>query len=939
MTDRLLSDRLTLAQRPVLAARFSDIRWLDGVSLLAAEPRRLDRAAALQQARQMPPLLCHLPTVLRRLRCERFPAFDLLELFAFVRPASFCLPTARGLGEAMGLAVPPETEGGELLLLRQAAGALLRELSTVAKQRRRLLGLAHYLDRAGWSWGQDVLLALTGGTGAAQKDAARMTVPGIAAPGAAVPGIAVWEDLPEWSETAPEPQGDSWAVDPAEIRQTLGEMLRDGAEQRPQQMDYATSLAPAFAPRLEPGAPNLVLAEAGTGVGKTLGYLTPASLWARKNKAPVWISTYTRHLQHQIDQELDRFYPNAAVKSGKVVIRKGRENYLCLLNLAETAGNAGQAQTAIAAGLMARWTMATRDGDMIGGDLPGWLPDLLGTGRVQGLADRRGECIYAACPHYSRCFIERSVRRARKAEIVIANHALVMIQAALGADDRQLPTRYVFDEGHHLFSAIDGAFAAHLTGQETLDLRRWLLGAEGGRSSRARGLKRRIEDLILDDATAIELMQQVIQVARILASEGWHQRLIDGHPSGPVEAYLGAVRRQILARAPNDGAGYSLETATLPLDDRVAEAAEDLDRGLLDLQRPLRDLAGRLAKQLDDAADTLETSQRLRIEALSRGLARRAEMELGAWRSMLASLRGGASEDFVDWFALDRSEGREFDVGHYRHWLDPTKPFAEVVAKPAHGIVTTSATLTDGSGTAESWAAAELRTGAVHLPMPAVRVRVASPFDYATQTRVFIVNDLGRNDLEQLAAAYRSLFLAAGGGGLGLFTAIARLREVHRRIAPALEQAGIDLLAQHVDAMENSTLIDIFRGEVDACLLGTDAVRDGVDVPGRALRLIVFDRVPWPRPDLLHKARKAHFGGATYDDQLTRLKLKQAFGRLVRRADDHGVFVLLDKAMPSRLLTAFPEGVAIERLGLAEAVRRTRDFLSGAPVDLSGSNG
>jgi ATP-dependent DNA helicase DinG len=916
MTSRL-TDR-PLGRRPILQAGFSDIRWLDGDDLLPGRVQHLDRAAAIREARGQPPLVCHLPTILRRLRCERFPAFDLLELFAFVRPASFCLPTPRGLIEALEL-----TQGStdrrdavtDLLALRRAAKALLDELATMTKQRRRLLGLAHYLARADWAWAPDVLAALSGQVA-------------LGGPATANPGIAVWEDLPEWSETAPEPQADSFPVDAAEIREALGGVLRDGAEQRPQQMDYATSLAPAFAPRLEPDSPNLVLAEAGTGVGKTLGYLTPASLWSRKNKAPVWISTYTRHLQHQIDQELDRFYANPALKAGKVVIRKGRENYVCLLNLAEIAGNATQPQTAIAAGLMARWVMATRDGDMIGGDLPGWLPDLLGIGRVQAMADRRGECIYAACPHYSRCFIERSVRRARKAEIVIANHALVMIQAALGADDRQIPTRYVFDEGHHLFSAIDSAFAAHLTGQETLDLRRWLLGAEGGRASRARGLKRRIEDLILDDKTAIELMQQVIHAARILASEGWHQRLIDAQPMGPVEKYLAAVRRQVLAHAPSDGAGYSLEAATQPLDDRVAEAARELDQALLELQRPLRDLAARLAKQLDDAADTLESAQRLRIEALSRGLARRAEMEIGAWRSMLASLQGGASDDFVDWFALDRSDGRELDVGHYRHWLDPTKPFAEVVAKPAHGIVITSATLTDGSGTADSWAAAELRTGAVHLPMPAIRARVASPFDYAAQTRVFIVNDLGRNDLDQLAAAYRSLFLAAGGGALGLFTAISRLREVHRRIAPAMEQAGLDLLAQHVDAMENSTLIDIFRGEIDACLLGTDAVRDGVDVPGRALRLIVFDRVPWPRPDLLHKARKSTFGGAAYDDQLTRLKLKQAFGRLVRRADDHGVFVLLDKAMPSRLLTAFPSGVTVERLGLAEVVKRTSAFLS-----------
>jgi ATP-dependent DNA helicase DinG len=108
-------------------------------------------------------------------------------------------------------------------------------------------------------------------------------------------------------------------------------------------------------------------------------------------------------------------------------------------------------------------------------------------------------------------------------------------------------------------------------------------------------------------------------------------------------------------------------------------------------------------------------------------------------------------------------------------------------------------------------------------------------------------------------------------------------------------------------------------------------VRDGVDVPGRALRLIVFDRVPWARPDIRHRARREAFGGRTYDDMLARLKLKQAFGRLIRRGDDHGVFVLLDPMMPSRLLSAFPEGVEARRFGLAEAVADTRAFLSEVP--------
>ena len=105
-------------------------------------------------------------------------------------------------------------------------------------------------------------------------------------------------------------------------------------------------------------------------------------------------------------------------------------------------------------------------------------------------------------------------------------------------------------------------------------------------------------------------------------------------------------------------------------------------------------------------------------------------------------------------------------------------------------------------------------------------------------------------------------------------------------------------------------------------------MRDGVDVPGQSLRLIVFDRVPWPRPDILHKARKRCFGGARYDDMLTRLKLKQAYGRLVRRADDKGVFVMLDSALPSRLLGAFPPEAPVARVGLAEAIAETRQFLS-----------
>ena len=170
-----------------------------------------------------------------------------------------------------------------------------------------------------------------------------------------------------------------------------------------------------------------------------------------------------------------------------------------------------------------------------------------------------------------------------------------------------------------------------------------------------------------------------------------------------------------------------------------------------------------------------------------------------------------------------------------------------------------------------------------------------------------------------------------GGGALGLFTAISRLQLVHAQIAPELEAAGLPLYAQHVDPMDNATLVDIFRTEEASCLLGTDAMRDGVDVPGRALRLVVFEKVPWPRPDILHRERRIHLSGGdpkTYDDRVARLRLRQAFGRLIRRASDRGVFVLLDRQTPGRLLSAFPAGVVVRRVGLAQAVSETRDFLA-----------
>ena len=930
---------LPLPRAPVLVVAPRHAVWLDEDGVLA----RLSHQAARERlaAAGPAPYVCHAKAIVRRLGLSGLMALDVLELFAFVHPARLTVPTVRGLARTLGLPMPETTED-EAATLQEAAGRLLSALAAPGLARaEEAAAIARVMVRAGWPWGDAAAAALEAG-GHRAAGSGRDHDPG---------PLAVWTRLKEWQESAPPPAPGHDAVAPAAARKRLAHLLGDGAEPRPEQADYASAACSAFDPIEEAEQPHVVLAEAGTGVGKTLGYIAPASLWAERNEGTVWLSTYTRNLQRQIDQELDRLYPTPEAKAEKVVLRKGRENYFCLLNMEEAVGRSALVPSErIALGLMARWASATRDGDMTGGDLPAWLADLLGFGRTLGLADRRGECIHSACTHYRRCFIEKSQRKARRADMVIANHALLMVQAARAAfgtgEERGVPTRYVIDEGHHLFDAADSAFSAHLTGSEARELRRWLLGPETrGRSGagRARGLASRIGDLTEGKQAASEALEAALTAARALPGNDWHQRLAAGSAQGPCERFLALVRDQVLARAREPQSGYSLEAPVDPLIPGLAEAAATLEQALADIARPLGHLAAALAALLDHEAESLETAERQRIEAVVRGIERRVGEQLGAWQSMLGDLRSvpvnddelaqdeGRSADptgFVDWFQVSRIDGRDVDVGMHRHYVDPTIAFSEFVTGRAHGALITSATLRDGTGDEEQdWAAAEAATGGRHLKAPAIRAALPSPFDYGAQTRVLVVTDVRRGVPDQVAAAYRALFTAAGGGALGLFTAIARLRAVHERIAGPLDEAGMMLWAQHVDPLDTTTLVDIFRAETDACLLGTDAVRDGIDVPGKSLRLIVFDRVPWPRPDILHKARRQVFGAGRYDDRLTRGRLRQAYGRLVRRADDRGVFVLLDAGLPSRLTGAFPLGVEVERVGLAEAVEITRAFV------------
>lgn len=876
------------------------------------ESRAVSRGEAIRLAADTPVILLNAPLVGQRLGHPELNGLDLLELFAFLRPARFMVPTPKGLARAAGLPVP-ESDAEVAPFLRRAAEALLAIPAGDWPEREGAWNSVQSLFRLRWPW-------------------APALSPAIAKPAQAERWL--FSKLPEWEERPARPAPRTVTLADADIAERLARLTGSGAERRQGQRDYAAAAAGAFAPREVRDSPNLILAEAGTGIGKTLGYLAPASLWAERAEGPVWVSTFTKALQRQLAHEGERLFPDAETRRRRIVTRKGRENYLCLLNLEDALQGGFAGRAAILAQLVARWASYSADGDMVGGDLPGWLPTLFRRNGSTALTDRRGECIYAGCPHYRKCFIERAARASAEADIVIANHALVMVNAARGRESATRPTRYVFDEGHHLFDAADAMFSAALTGQEAIEIRRWITGPESGSRGRRRGLAARLSDVASYDEEGGRAIAEAVDAARALPSDGWLQRLNEGEPFGPVEALLAAVRGLVYARdADGSGdAGYGLETELAEPDGALVEAAGPAGAALDALVRPLVKLGRRLEAVLADAPDWMDGPARARIEGAIASLGWRTET-VGAWLALIARIGGPADPEFVDWLAVDRVEGREYDVGLHRHWLDPSKPFARTVLEPAHGAVITSATLRAGG----DWDVAEARSGAAHLLRPAQRFEAASPFDYPGQAEVLIVTDIRRGDLPALANAYARLIVAAEGGTLGLFTAIRRLRAVHARIADRLAREGLPLLAQHVDPIDTGTLVDIFRDDPRTSLLGTDALRDGVDVPGHSLRLVVMEGVPWPKPSVLQAARRLAGGGTAYDDRIVRARLAQAFGRLIRRADDRGTFVLLSAASPSRLLDAFPPGTPVSRVPLDEAVARVRLSLSpslrhGAPA-------
>lgn len=867
-------------------------------------------------------IVCHSAFITLRLKVDAFQAMDILELWAFVYPARPVVPTISGILHTLDMYPSNDTP-------ENMAGAIMRAITFIVESitsesgKPSVESMVASLGKTGWGWAKPLMHTLQMNT----QDF-------IAKPFS--DGLDIWNRLPKWEKKSPPPQAGTHPVYVDDISTRLRTFLGTGAEDRPEQVALSQALCPAFQPK-ENDTPNIVIAEGATGVGKTYAYLAPATVWAEKNDAPVWISTYTRNLQHQIYNQVKSLYPNDQDVYKRVVLCKGRENYVCISRFQTLTQHANTDPRLLKSlVLLARWIEHSLDGDMNGMDFPSWLSAVVD---VDGTLLKKltvqydvGET-HTGCLHREKCFVDMPLKRAKYADVVITNHAFILHRAKLHLENQEtdLIPHVVFDEGHHLFEACDSAFSTEFSAWGTYMLRRFIINKDtGDLLQQSKGTLGAIIDNVYDTDNPIHTHRIALQHhAHILTDNHWQSRFTSTPPTpqGDMEYLFLRIEHYIYNNA--DDKGYDLEIATHDLPDDIRTTAYTVMEKLRDMLPPARDIVTHARKTLETRADTLGEENRIALRNLISNLEWRIINPVNTWCDVLITIAEPSqkkSDDTVDRMYLERRHVPYSDtpvvsnVGINRHMTDPMQAFCNGVLQSTRGAVITSATLQDAS---PDWI--HIRTGARHLPSPPIITTHPSPFAYDTHAKVCIVTDVNKHDTSEVAGAYTSLFCASQGGGLGLFTNIKRLKITGQKIRNHLAPKGISVYAQHLDDMNITTLVNIFKQDTHSCLLGTDAVRDGVDITGDSLRLMVLDRMPWTIQSIVHTHRKKAFQDADYQNAIIRTKLQQAFGRLIRTKTDRGVFVILE-TVPSRFHSAFPDTVPIVTCTLAQACQHVTDF-------------
>jgi len=649
-------------------------------------------------------------------------------------------------------------------------------------------------------------------------------------------------------------------------------------EDRPSQRAMAAAVTDAY------NNGGVALLEAGTGVGKSLGYLVPALRWAAANGQRTIISTNTITLQEQlVTKDLPFLQRALGDQPVRFALLKGWRNYLCLMRL-EQARGAGAAlfEDGIVGDVevIAQWAERTRDGSL--SDLP-----------VQPRSEVWDEvaaepdlCGRLKCQFYDKCFLFKARKEAAQADVVVVNHHLLLSDVAVRRtsqnwdDAAVLPAykRLVVDEGHHL----EDAAASHL-------------GASVTRRALARlfaRIERRGKGLLPALSAKLGGANDLLSVASL---DLVRQRL------GPSSA-TARDRSQLLFELLD----IALQEANAPMI-RLTEDFASHPAWKGGIEKTLDELLteiGMLSDGLRLVRERLESDER-RSEQLAplvgelRGVARRLE---NAGDALARALRTpAAGEPVVRWMEFTGKQGPERNLSLHCVPLDLAPVLRDDLFARVDTAIVTSATLTTNGG----FGFLEQRLGIDEIKKPTTTAIFPSPFDYPRQALLVIPSDLpapnedARGHFVAVTRQLRDLMAASDGGLFALFTSHRDVREMAQLLRESGHDARYPLLVHGEESRD--ILLQRFRDAGRAVLLGTATFWEGVDVPGDALRGLLIAKLPFRVPSEPMVAAQCEAiearGGNSFGEFMlphASLRLKQGFGRLIRTATDRGVVVLSD---------------------------------------------
>lgn len=642
-------------------------------------------------------------------------------------------------------------------------------------------------------------------------------------------------------------------------------VMSENFEERPVQVRLLKSIANAF------NKGQVGAFEAGTGVGKSYAYLIPAILWAAQNKERVVISTGTINLQQQLSEKDIPAAQKILGKEVKAILVKGRNNYVCLRRL-EELGKERDLFTNESEALekIREWAKTSPSGSR--SDLSFFPPENVWS-RVASESDA---CMGLHCPFRDKCFVMSLRREASDAQILVVNHHLLFADIesrmnGVGYDDSAvLPPyrRIVFDEAHGIENAATSFFSEQITRMKIIKQMNLLYRKR--RSSYA-GYIFTLVALSTQEDTSDDVAEAMEQIKSDIA--------------GLETAALDIMQNE----------------STLRLYEKTRASFS-----------PVISLLGTLAKDLERLVSA--------VRKIMDGLSEEDKAENAYWetKSILRHLESGAilckdfafwdeKRDMVFWIQKQRlpegfaSDGNATYVVFSRTPLYIAPLMNAGVFEPMESVVCTSATLKI-SADFGFWMR---RTGVSLVSQERVAAEsFDSPFPYEKNVLLAIVRDIPfPNSIDfqmHIERALLKLIRASGGSTLVLFTSYDSLKNAYAQLQGSLSELGINVLRQGDD--DRFRLLDRFKGDKTSVLFATDSFWQGIDVPGDSLRQVVIVKLPFSVPsDPVFAARAQEIderGGSSFMELSVPeavIKFRQGFGRLVRRGDDSGTVVVLDR--------------------------------------------